>query len=89
MAAAEQIKSLIQSFGDKDDVRFFATAIQIAATEAKKGHTNVAQELKVLINKVKKERAAASLTKNKVIQLGHNRQELNGLVEVFNPQIKL
>ena len=34
MAAADQIKSLIKSFGDDDESRFFSIALQIAATEA-------------------------------------------------------
>lgn len=46
MAAAEQIKSLIKSFSEGDDSRFYATAMQIAAAEARKGHKNLAEELK-------------------------------------------
>ena len=38
MAAAEKIKALLQSYGDEDDSRFYTTAMQIAAAEAKKGH---------------------------------------------------
>ena len=54
MAAADQIKSLIKFFGEGDDDRFYTVAMQIAASEARKGHTNVAQELKFLIEKAKK-----------------------------------
>ena len=57
MAAADQIKSLIKSFGDDDESRFFSIALQIAATEAKQGHTTFAQELKKLIDQAKKERS--------------------------------
>ncbi|MEX2597837.1 MAG: hypothetical protein WEC59_13010 [Salibacteraceae bacterium] len=39
MAAADQIKSLIKSFGDGDEDRFFASAMQIADSEARKGRT--------------------------------------------------
>ena len=53
MAAAEQIKSLIKSFGDGDDSRFYATAMQIAASEAKRGHIALADELKKLIDNAK------------------------------------
>jgi len=49
MAAADQIKSLIKSFGDGDEEHFFASAMQIAASEARKGHTTFAQELKTII----------------------------------------
>ncbi|SEO14140.1 hypothetical protein SAMN05216436_13715 [bacterium A37T11] len=50
MAPAEQIKSLIRSFGDGDESRFYATAMQIAAAEARMGHTALAEELKKLID---------------------------------------
>ena len=51
MAAADQIKSLIKSFGDDDESRFFSIALQIAATEAKQGHSTFAQELKKQIGR--------------------------------------
>lgn len=49
MAGADQIKSLIKSFGDGDEEHFFSSAMQIAASEARNGHTTFAQELKLLI----------------------------------------
>ena len=48
MAAADQIKSLIKSFAEGDDARFYATAMQIAASEARNGHTTLAEELKII-----------------------------------------
>ena len=46
MAAADQIKRLIKSFGDGDEERFFSSAMLIAASEGRKGYTTFAQELK-------------------------------------------
>ncbi len=89
MAAAEQIKSLIKSFGDGDEPRFFATAMQIAASEARKGHTTFAQELKNLIEKAKKERSVNFLDRNKTIPILKTKRELNELIEVFHPKINL
>lgn len=54
MASSDQIKSLIKSFGQGDEDRFFASAMQIAASEARSGHSNMAQELKSLIEDAKK-----------------------------------
>jgi SpoVK/Ycf46/Vps4 family AAA+-type ATPase len=88
MAAAEQIKSLIQSFGESDESRFFTTAMQIAATEARQGHSTVAQELKALIDKAKKERSH-SIIENKSIPLSLPKRELQELIEIFIPRIKL
>jgi SpoVK/Ycf46/Vps4 family AAA+-type ATPase len=87
--SADQIKSLIKSFGDGDESRFFATAMQIAASEARQGHTSFAQELKLLIDKAKKERSYSYIDQNKTIPLSLPKRELNELIEVFQPRIKL
>lgn len=88
MAAADQIKTLIKSFGESDDSRFFTTAMQIAATEARQGHSTFAQELKVLIEKAKKEKST-SIIENKSVSLSLPKRELDELIEVFAPRIKL
>lgn len=54
MATAEQIKSLIQSHYDKDQERFSTIALQLAASEARKGHNNLAHDLKTIIEKGKR-----------------------------------
>ena len=87
MAAADQIKTLIKSFGESDETRFFSTAMQIAATEARQGHTTFAQELKALIDKAKKERSTLTID-NKAISLSLPKRELHELIEVFVPRIK-
>lgn len=89
MAAADQIKSLIQSFGEGDEGRFFATAIQIAASEARQGHAGFADELKRLIDKAKKERSLSFLDKGKEIPLSAPKRELQELIDVFAPKVKL
>jgi SpoVK/Ycf46/Vps4 family AAA+-type ATPase len=88
MAAAEQIKSLIKSFGEGDDSRFYATAMQIAASEAKKGHVALADELKKLID-------SAKSGKNKFHGIVRNmpvnaaQKELSDLLELVQPDVKL
>lgn len=89
MAAAEQIKSLIKSFGNGDESRFFATAMQIAAAEARKGHSTFAQELKNLIEKAKKERNQPIINQGKTISISKPKRELDELIEIFHPKIKL
>ena len=89
MAAAEQLKSLIKSFGDGDEARFFATAMQIAASEARKGHSTFAQELKKLIEKAKKERSISFLDQAKTIPISKPSRELHELIEIFHPKINL
>lgn len=88
MAAADQIKLLIKSFGDSDENRFFSTALQIAATEARKGHTTFALDLKKLIDSAKKERSL-DVVNQKAVSLNLPKRELQELIEVFQPKIKL
>lgn len=89
MAAADQIKSLIQSFGEQDEDRFFSTAMQIAASEARQGHAAFAQELKKLIEKNRKAFADASATEGKTIPLSLPKRELQELIDVFQPRLRL
>lgn len=88
MAAAEKIKALLQSYGDKDDARFYTTAMQIAAAEAKKGHTKLAEELKVLIQKIKTKRSVDSVSKTRILPVNEAQKELKDLLEVYRPNIK-
>ena len=89
MAAADQIKSLIKSFGEGDEERFFSTSMQIAANEARLGHTTFAQELKKLIEQAKKGRSLSFLDNNRTISISTPKRELNELIDVFQPKIKL
>jgi len=89
MAVADQIKSLIKSYAEDDEHRFFATAMQIAASEARQGHTIVAQELKQLIEKARKEKSIAFLETPKTVSLSAPKRELKELIEVFKPRIDL
>lgn len=88
MAAADQIKSLIKSFADGDDARFYATAMQIAASEARNGHAALAEELKKLIDKAKTGKQAA-LGVIKSFPVNATQKELNDLLELVHPNEKL
>jgi len=88
MAAAEKIKALLQSYGDEDDSRFYTTAMQIAAAEAKKGHFKLAEELKGLIEKIKSKRNVNSVTKTRILPVNEAQRELKDLLEVYRPNIK-
>ncbi|NQY15662.1 MAG: ATP-binding protein [Henriciella sp.] len=50
MAKADQIKALISSHLKRDDERFLTVALQLAASEAKRGHTNLAHQIRELID---------------------------------------
>jgi SpoVK/Ycf46/Vps4 family AAA+-type ATPase len=48
--SGDHIKALVRSHASGDDASFYAVATQIAAQEARKGHTRVASELKDTID---------------------------------------
>lgn len=48
MATAEQIMSLIRSHSDDDDEHFYTIALQIASHEARRGHKEIANEIRDL-----------------------------------------
>ncbi len=54
MATAEQVKTLIRSHFESEPERFATAALQIAAHEARRGHSSVAHEIRVLIDKSRK-----------------------------------
>ncbi|MBU1023161.1 AAA family ATPase, partial [bacterium] len=56
MANAEQIKSLIRSHFDDDEERFFSIALQVAAYEAQQGHGALAQEIRKIIDKKRRDK---------------------------------
>ncbi len=89
MAASDQIKSLIKSFGDADDDRFFASAMQIAASEARQGHTSFSQELKILIETARKNRSSIHFDQGKIVNMTASKRDINELIEVFQPRVNL
>lgn len=84
MAAAEQIKTLIKSFAEGDESRFYATAMQIAASEARKGHVALAEELKKIIDKSKTSKGVV-----KRLPVNAAQKELNDLLELVSPETRL
>lgn len=56
MATAEQLKALLESFGNRDDARFRAVAMQIAAHAAKQGKSKLADELRSLLDDAARKR---------------------------------
>lgn len=50
MARADQIKALIASHVKNDDERFTTIALQLAASEAKRGHTVLAKQIREIVD---------------------------------------
>ena len=79
MAKAEYIISLIKSHYNNEPERFTTVALQIAAHEAKLGHTLVADEIKTIIDKAKETKH-----RNKVFST-----DLQGLIQENVPTVNL
>lgn len=79
MATANQILTLIKSHSEENSERFNTVALQIAAHEAKLGHTKLASDIKKLIDAGKK-------SKPKLISVN---PDLQGLFLEISPVFKL
>lgn len=81
MATAEQIKSLIRSHLSEDDERFYTLALQVAAHEAKQGHSGLAHDIRKIVDKSRKAIGSNTLLKFP--------QDLAGMVLSETPDIPL
>lgn len=78
MATADQIKGLIKAHLDQDNERFKTTVLQIAAYEAKRGHTKLARDIKMLLEK-------SNISKSRVIQFNNQ----NHMLLMTTPDVRL
>ncbi len=89
MATAEHVKALIRSHAERDDARFYTIALQVAAHEARTGHTKFAQELKRVIDDARERTQAAPPREARVVSMAQPRGELAGLLTVEYPKVRL
>ena len=83
MATGEQIKALIRSHYDLDAERFSTLALQMAAYEARKGHTGLAHELKSIVDKGKKSPLKVISNNNSLSDLILWQEPQNRLAELI------
>lgn len=89
MASADQLKALLRSFVDRDDAQFLSVAMQVAAYEARRGHTKLADELRQMIDAAKSQQAGRELLGSDPTPIAKPRGELSGLVAVAFPKERL
>lgn len=80
MASADQLKALLKAHLEGDEQRFRSVAMQVAAHEAKRGHGQLAEELRSLIDGAKRHQA---------IPISRPRGELANLLAVAYPKSRL
>ena len=78
MATAEQVKSLIRSHFSEEPERFYTIALQVAAHEAKKGHSDLAHDIRNIVDMERKKSGLNVLSFPK---------HLKGLVLTEEPEI--
>lgn len=79
MATAEQIKALIRSHLSNSSEQFISIALQMAAHEARQGHTELAHDIRQIVDNAKSKQAVIIKFPN----------ELSGLVLTEEPKIPL
>lgn len=86
MSNAKQILAMLKSRADGDDERFFSIALQIAASEARQGHKQTAEELRAAVDHA---RARSSKGASVAIPFAQPRGDLEGLLEMRQPRFKM
>lgn len=85
MATADQMKALVKSHAAGDDERFFSVALQVAARAARSGQSHFAQELRDLVDELRKE----SPKRTRPIPVAQPRGELSALLGVSYPSTRM
>ncbi|WP_061256065.1 AAA family ATPase [Leptospira interrogans] len=86
MATSEQLRALIKSHFNGESERFKTVALQLAASEAKKGHQRLADEIKSLVDSAKQSGLKIARRTDSIHQ---PKGELSNLLSVKEPNIRL
>ena len=86
MSNTKQILAMLRSRAEGDEDAFFSIALQIAASEARQGRRESAQEMRAEIDKA---RARNSRGASVPISLAAPRGSLEGLLEMREPRFRL
>lgn len=86
MATADQVKALVKSHAEGDDTKFYSVALQVAARAARGGQSRFAQELRDLVDSLRKEPPRRGA---RPIPVTQPRGELAGLLTVVYPATRM
>lgn len=88
MASAAQLKALLQSHADGDDSRFYAVGLQLAAAEARKGHGDLAKELRDIVEKTRTRDSQRGAHEN-ILHIAQPQGDVADLLTVRQPAVRL
>lgn len=86
MTTSKQILALLRSHIDDDNEQFLSVALQVAASEARKGHNKLASELRDVIEQARKQKAKKSA---RPVPLAQPRGDLGDLVSASYSDTRL
>ncbi len=87
MATAQQVKALLRSYSEGDAEHFVSVALQIAAHAARTGKGRLAQELRDLVDEIKRKQATGKVGGS--VPIARPTGELAGLLSVTYPNTRL
>ncbi|WP_043644945.1 AAA family ATPase [Caenispirillum salinarum] len=88
MPSAQQLLGLIKSHAQGDEDRFVALTVQMAASEERKGHIRLAEQLRSLAEEASR-RNSTKAAKGKTVPIVAPRGELAQLVSASYPKTRL
>ena len=89
MANADQVKALIKSHAQGDDTRFYSVALQVAARAARSGQGRLAQELRDLVDELRKGEQLRAQPRQRPTPVTQPRGELSELLSVSYPTTRM
>ncbi len=89
MANADQVKALLRSHAEGDDTRFYSVALQVAARAARSGQAHFAQELRDLVDELRKEAHRRDARPGAPVPVAQPRGDLAGLLSVSYPSARM
>jgi SpoVK/Ycf46/Vps4 family AAA+-type ATPase len=87
MASAEQVKALLKSYSEGNGEHFVSVALQIAADVARTGKGKLAQQLRDLVDEIKRKQSSGKV--GGAVPIARPTGELAGLLSVTYPKIRL
>ncbi|MDN4172204.1 ATP-binding protein [Nocardioides sp. SOB77] len=88
MATNDQFKALVKSHADRDDSQFYSVAMQVAAKAARSGQDKFAQELRDMVDALRKREPESSRVAS-VVPVSQPRGELASLLTVSYPTARV
>lgn len=88
MATADQLKALVDSHSQKDEARFRAVAMQIAAHAAKQGKGKLAEELRAILDRASAQREL-HVGPVSAVAIARPPRDLEGLLFASYPDTRL